>query len=210
MPVQQKPDQQLAARRRMIRVACTQLGIDDEQRRQIMRDVAGVSSSTGLDLAAADKVIAHLKKAGFKMRPGTAKPAAKSSRPLADDAQSEKIRALWLTLHALGAVRNPSEAALAAYVKRVTGVDALQWLSSAQASTVIEAQKKWALRFLPAALESLQASFAAASIPLAARGKGIALCKVAASRGSYDALLAAWEYLSATIPPADQESSHGA
>ncbi|MEX3556412.1 MAG: phage protein GemA/Gp16 family protein [Burkholderia gladioli] len=36
---------------------------------------------------------------------------------------------------------------LSAYVKRQTRVDALQWLSSAQASCVIEALKCWLARF---------------------------------------------------------------
>ena len=59
---------QLAARRRMIRVACTQLGIDDAERREIMRTVAGVASTNPLTLEQCDQVVAHLKKAGFKVR----------------------------------------------------------------------------------------------------------------------------------------------
>lgn len=202
MTPQKKPDPQLAARRRMIRVACTQLGIDDDQRRELMRQVAGVESSTELTLELCEKMIKHLKKAGFKVRPAK----AQRSRPLADDAQSTKIRALWLTLHALGAVRSPSEAALAAYVKRLTGVDALQWLSSPQASTVIEAQKKWAMRYLPAALEALQAEFARAEMTMAERGKGIALCKVAESRGTFEPTLAAWDYLSLVLGAAGEQA----
>lgn len=68
------------------------------------------------------------------------------TRSLADDAQSKKIRALWLDMAETGIVKNPSEAALAAYVKRLTGVDTLQWLSTEQASTVIETLKKWQKR----------------------------------------------------------------
>ena len=76
------------------------------------------------------------------------KPArkAKTTRKLADDDQSKKIRSLWIQLHQAGKVKNSSEEALAAYVKRMTKVAALQWLSVKEASTVIEALKKWLAR----------------------------------------------------------------
>ncbi|WP_245934350.1 regulatory protein GemA [Bergeriella denitrificans] len=60
--------------------------------------------------------------------------------------QVKKIRALWLELHRLGAVRNPSELALAKFVKRMTGVDYQGWLDVDNASKVIEHLKKWVLR----------------------------------------------------------------
>ena len=59
---------------------------------------------------------------------------------------SKKIRALWLDLHGLGAVRNPAESALIAYVKRQTGVSALQWLNEHQTERVIESLKAWQKR----------------------------------------------------------------
>ena len=65
------------------------------------------------------------------------------------EATSKKIRALWLLLRDLGAVNNASEEALAAYVKRITGVDALQWIDGRQAERTIETMKKWAMRLLP-------------------------------------------------------------
>ncbi|MBR8657898.1 regulatory protein GemA, partial [Achromobacter sp. Marseille-Q0513] len=59
------------------------------------------------------------------------------------------VRALWLFLHQLGAVKNPSEEALAAYVKRIAKVDALQWTNGNQTEALIETLKKWAMRYLP-------------------------------------------------------------
>lgn len=56
------------------------------------------------------------------------------------------IRALWLHLSEIDIVHNASEAALGAFVKRMTGVDALQWLSTKQASQVIENLKQWLTR----------------------------------------------------------------
>ncbi|WP_426122076.1 regulatory protein GemA [Methylococcus capsulatus] len=69
-----------------------------------------------------------------------------TSRTVDQEAQSRKIRALWLGLHQAGIVRDPNESALAAYVKRMTGVEALQWLDEHQASRVIEQLKKWGFR----------------------------------------------------------------
>lgn len=121
-----------------IHVAKKQIGMDDDSYRAMLRSVGGVESAKDLSASGATRVLRHLEQSGFKpTRPAT------SNRPLADDAQSGKIRALWLDLHRVGAVRNPSEEALAAYVKRQTGVDALQWLTSPQASRVIESMKRW-------------------------------------------------------------------
>ncbi|MGP8438774.1 regulatory protein GemA, partial [Paraburkholderia fungorum] len=110
-----------------------------------------VTSAGELDDAGRRAYLAHLKKLGFK-------PVRRAGeRTQADDAQSRKIRAIWLTLHALGAVRNPSESALAAYVQRTTRVAALQWLNARQTETVIESLKKWAMRYLPGAVAALEA-----------------------------------------------------
>lgn len=123
-----------------IHIAKKQLAMDDDAYRAMLKSVAGVESAKSLSLSGVSKVLAHLKRCGFKPI------AKKQSRPLADDAQSRKIRALWLELHQSGAVRNPAESALAQFVKRQTGVAALQWLTVEQASAVIEDLKQWQKR----------------------------------------------------------------
>lgn len=123
----------------LIKIAQKQLGMDDDTYRAMLWSVARVKSSTELDFAGRKKVLDHLQACGFKRT----KP---QPRALADDPQSKKIRALWLELHAAGKVRNPSETALAAFVKRQTGRDALQWLTAREASNVIEELKKWLAR----------------------------------------------------------------
>ncbi len=123
----------------LIKIAQKQLGLDDDTYRAMLWSVARVKSSTELDFAGRKKVLDHLQACGFKrIRP--------QPRALADDPQSKKIRALWLELHTAGKVRNPSESALAAFVKRQTGRDALQWLTAREASNVIEELKKWLAR----------------------------------------------------------------
>ena len=118
---------------RLIHVAKRDLSMDDDTYRAILQRIGKKASSADLTIPELEKVLEHLKRSGFKVR-SKAKPAqAKPSRPLAQDGESKKIRALWLFLHELGAVKNPSEEALATYVKRIAGVDALQWISGEQA-----------------------------------------------------------------------------
>jgi hypothetical protein len=53
---------------------------------------------------------------------------------------------MWIGLHQAGLVRDPSEAALAKFVKRLTGKYTADWLDGREASIVIEALKAWAIR----------------------------------------------------------------
>lgn len=96
------------------------------------------------------KAVEEMKRLGFKVKSKKA-----GNRKMADDDQSKKIRALWLELHKVGKVRDPSEAALAHFVagqvKSSEGVEALQWLDNYQASRIIEQLKKWLQRPVKAA-----------------------------------------------------------
>jgi phage gp16-like protein len=129
---------------RLIHVAKRDLAIEEDEYRALLTRCVKKDSTSAMSVPELEKVFHHMKRAGFKVRHKESSKA--SNRPLADDPQSKKIRALWLSLHQAGAVRNSSEAALAAYVKRITGVDALQWISSEQASRVIETLKQWVNR----------------------------------------------------------------
>lgn len=129
------------------------LKIDDGTYRDILSGY-GVKSSTKLTIIKADQLIDDLTvKATAAGVWEKRKPAAKAkaTRKLADDDQSKMIRGIWIELHKMGAVRDSSEKALASYVKRMTRVDDLRWLSVIQAQTVIEALKKWRKRIEDAA-----------------------------------------------------------
>ena len=126
---------------KLIHVARRELCMDDDTYRLMlagMKGLDGATSTADLSVPNLLRVLEQLKQKGFKVRPNKA-----GKRPLADDDQSKKIRSLWLTLHDLGEVRDPSEAALAKFVLSMTRVSALQWLSTAQASRVIENLKQW-------------------------------------------------------------------
>jgi phage gp16-like protein len=125
----------------LIHVARRELGIDDDTYRLMlagMKSLDGATSTADLSVPNLLRVLEQLKQKGFKVRPNKTQ-----KRTMADDGQSKKIRSIWLTLRDLGALRDPSEEALAKFVLSMTGVEALQWLNGAQASKVIENLKQW-------------------------------------------------------------------
>lgn len=126
----------------IIHIAKSQLHLDEDTYRHLLTEQTGKNSTKKMNKSELVIVFEHMKSLGFKTTP--AKNAGKLKQ--ADDAQSKKIRSLWLTLHELGAVRNSSERALASYVERQTGKSALQFVSTADASRVIESLKQWQQR----------------------------------------------------------------
>lgn len=123
-----------------IHVAKKQLGMDDDTYRAMLWSVGRVNSAGDLDHPGRKAVLDHLRKCGFK-----------KTRSAARDPQSRKIVALWLELRDLGGLRDSSEKALNAFVEERVGVKAVQWLSSDQASEIIEQLKAWARRLRKAA-----------------------------------------------------------
>lgn len=128
---------------RLIHVGKGQLKLEDEVYRKLLQSATGITSTTEMRVDQLEDVLERLKKLGFKVR---VPKATGTQRRLAHGAQDRKIRALWLSLHEAGAVRDPSETALNAWVKRETTVDALQWVDSEQAAQLIEKLKMWLKR----------------------------------------------------------------
>jgi phage gp16-like protein len=125
---------------RLIQIAKRELNMDDETYRSILMEIGNKSSSTKMSISNLEKVLEHMKICGFKVVPKSKKTG---NLRMANDDQSKMIRGLWLELHQLGAVKNPSEYSLTRYVKRITGNDLLQWTTVDQKSKVIETLKKW-------------------------------------------------------------------
>jgi len=141
----------------LLAVGKTELNWDDEFYYGIWLPMQGATLKDGRYSATtlSDKQLLNaleaMKQSGFKVRHANGNKAGNpKSRALADDAQSKMIRALWLELHAVGGVRHSSERALARWIagqtKSSDGIEALQWLSSAQASRLIEQLKQWLQR----------------------------------------------------------------
>lgn len=122
-----------------IHVARKQLGLSDDSYRAMLTGVTGKDSCANMAENELKAVLKRFEELGFK--PTGGKRAG--SRKPADSNQAKMIRALWLDLYHLGALRDPTEDALAAFVKRTTKVPALQWLGSGGADDVIKALRGW-------------------------------------------------------------------
>lgn len=138
---------------KIIHVARRELGMDEPTYRAMLLNAGKADSTSRMDVRALQAVLEQAKRAGFKVRSATP-DRRQDTTPLA-----RKARALWLFLHHLGAVRDPSERALATYVRRIAKVDDMHWAGYEAMASLIETMKKWALRpeYLPAALSRLKA-----------------------------------------------------
>ncbi len=126
---------------KLIHVAKTKLGLDDEVYRDILESTTGKNSSKLLTPAQLEAVLDRLKQLGFEVEPKNT-----GIKNLASDSQSKLIRHLWLQLYEAGQVRNGSEQALAKFVEKRVGVSALQFLSSQSADMIINHLRQWCKR----------------------------------------------------------------
>lgn len=118
----------------LIHMGKAALGWSDEDYRYHLMQRTGKTSAADLGESERRAVLAHMQACGFNPRP-----------PFKRFGQTDKIEWLWRKLGATGALHNTNRQALLAFVQRVTGrqVHALRFLSTAEASTVIEALKAW-------------------------------------------------------------------
>lgn len=132
---------------KLVHVARRELSLTEESYRDILARITGKRTAADLDLEGLGKVIAEFQRLGWHPRTRTGHSAGGAgSRLMAADALSRKIRALWLSLWQLGELEDPSEEALAQFVKRTVEVEALQWLDPRQADQVIKALRGWCER----------------------------------------------------------------
>lgn len=115
-----------------VRAACKRLGIPDDDRRAIQLEVTGKASMADMELSDLGKLLDRLNR-GWK-------------GPMGHRGHIGKVRALWWTLYWLGAIDDPKDAALEAFVTRQTGKQKLAFLGHKEAFSVIEALKSWAGR----------------------------------------------------------------
>lgn len=143
-------DPQIARRERIkaIHVLKKQLGLDDDTYRAMLVKITGKDSSAKMNSGEQRGVLDEMRRLlnghawpGAKMRPaGDAAAAPPGASQLA------KIRAIWADLREMGALKDASEKALRSFARRVTGRDAIEWLSAADANKVIEGLKSWQAR----------------------------------------------------------------
>ena len=137
----------------LIHIAKGQLGLDDDTYRAALFGAAGKTSCSQMSIPELNQVLEHFKKAGFKTK------AKRRLSPKSDPKQFgeiNKIRAIWITMHKQGFVRDGSETALDSYVNRVLNRNKLgqnvsfhtHFLTQQQALKVLESLKQWQKREL--------------------------------------------------------------
>jgi phage gp16-like protein len=120
-----------------IQIAKKQLAMAEDDYRQALMDQTGHDSLTRCSDPQLARVLEFMKSKGFSSSPS----GKAASHPMA-----RKARALWISLHQLGAVRNPSDQALEAFAKRQLGCEKLRWANQSDAYKLIEALKAMAER----------------------------------------------------------------
>lgn len=133
-----------------IHIAHKALGLSKDDAAHLKQAVTGVQSAADMTEQQRKRYLAHL--SSLQVSAGLIDPRP-AKRPYVrrsvDDAEDErwgKARALWHALAASGVVRTDTDAALQAYVKRQTKVDAWRFLNGYQVNSVIEALKAWCTR----------------------------------------------------------------
>lgn len=124
-----------------IHIAKKQLGLNDEIYWTMILRITRGRVQTSADMTAIERraLIEEFKAKGFRDAPGRGARAERLER----DPMERKIRACWLDLKNAGALDDASEAALRAFVDRMTGRAAMRFLSVDEANRVIEALKQW-------------------------------------------------------------------
>lgn len=183
---------------RLVQVGRRSLGLDEETYRELLAQQSGKRSAAELTIQELDKVLVTMKAAGFKptvkrpVKETTSKRLSPARGTQVKTAEIGVIRAVWITMHRHGLLRDGSETALNHYVARQTvrlnkgiGVAEVAWLSEELAYPVLESLKNWHKRGM---VEALQA--AKRPVPLSRSGARVA---------GYQAVLAAFEQMQAEV-----------
>ena len=132
-----------------IHVLKAKLRLSDDDYRALLKGLTLKTSSKDMSPAEQQKVRDHMQ--GLAERAGVVQPTRRRPMPAARFAKSKadatpkerKVWALWHQLGRDGLVQDTSPKALNAWVHRQVGVSAMQFATSAQMDTLIEALKAW-------------------------------------------------------------------
>jgi len=118
----------------LIHIGKAELGMNDEAYRVFLSGHCGRDSAAKMTIRQLEQVLKALRDNGFAQAPCRVRQEEKG---LATYAQLEYIKGMWQKC-----ARNKNEAALAAFVKRVAGVEALRFLDIELARKVILALRE--------------------------------------------------------------------
>ncbi|MEA2755124.1 MAG: hypothetical protein QOJ54_1413, partial [Aliidongia sp.] len=126
----------------LIHLAKKQLTLDDETYRALISRFSSgrTESSAKLEDGERTGLIEHFRRSGFG-KTDTAAGRGNDGRE-----QAYKLRALWRSLYELGVANSPDDNALAAFVCRHTGRQAMRWNNAADLRIAIECLKGWCKR----------------------------------------------------------------
>lgn len=129
-----------------IHVAAKELALAEDNYRALVGRFSGgrTESAGGMTGPERRALLDHFRSIGFAAKPRP--PARARARRQDERPQARKLRALWLSLWQLGEVHDPREGALAAFLKRHTGLEALQFADVEALNDAIEHLKQWCHR----------------------------------------------------------------
>lgn len=147
MTTMQKKDNRKAALAQ-IHIAKSQLGLDDDTYRQMLKNLTGKRSCSDMVIGELYIVIRHLENVGFKKH----RPRRRQYSPRSTGKVIDVMRAIWIEMHKAGFVKDGSELALTRWAKRASsqrnggiGIESLEWLEkdTRLAIQVLEDLKQW-------------------------------------------------------------------
>ena len=140
----------------LIHVAKRELSLDEDIYRSVLKELTDKTSCSKMSMDELNQVLEHFKSVGFtvKKKSTNKRPTPQSNRSASPE--SGKNRAIWLTMHQQGFVRDSSEQALDNYISRMLNRKTLgknisfhcQFLNNRQAVKVLEILKNWHKREL--------------------------------------------------------------
>ncbi len=132
--------------RKAIFAACRRKGLGDEERHAIQQRVTGKASMTAMDLGDMRAVLRDLNSSRVKSRKPAEGSPERETDVLGTGPHAGKLRALWRSGHWLSVITDESDAALAAWICRQTGLGTARWMTPMHGAAAIEALKDWLAR----------------------------------------------------------------
>lgn len=129
-----------------IHVAKKQLGLDEDTYRDLLARVTGKRSAKDMSDAERQAVLDEMRRQGAGTGGGF-KAASNGARKRLEGRFAKKLQALWIAGWNLGVVRERTDEALVAFVRRQTHIDHVRFLvDAAEARKAVEAIKAWLAR----------------------------------------------------------------
>jgi phage gp16-like protein len=128
-------------------IAVKQLGIEDDDFRDLLEAKFGCRTRTALSDAQLVELVEHFRERGFRsVKKARARRPSATPGARASSGMLSKIRALWISGWHLGVVRDRSDEALSAWAGNVTGVERAEWQHGEDAMKVVEGLKDFLAR----------------------------------------------------------------